>query len=327
MQQFSVRIMLPIDETYQREDIEKTLHSIEQQTFGKENIELISVLYSLDPELMKFLLEYPLPHHAVYEKKMTRNSMIYHESGAISRSTWKNGVEYTVKVQPGDVLYQDMLMVCAETMQQKHADGLICEAGIADDSIIQNNIFTESRALEPEDMAEYLIRGPLHRVFYFEKEVDMRGIPNCDGQIYYDPHSWNYKFSNGNGKHFYYLSDVLGATVRAEKWFDVSFAKLLTYYGTMMKYIRKYEGDANYGVNLNDRVQFSKSLAHIAMGMACVSVLREEKMTAEDFLLFAKMVDRDCEKERSYRKIRENLIDQDKNIALGELQKIINSEG
>lgn len=326
MQQFSVRIMLPIDETYQKEDLEKTLDSIAQQTFGKENIELISVLYMHDPELMKYLLEYPLPHHAVYEKKTKRRSMIYHEVGAISQSTWRKDVMYSLKMQVGDVLCRDMLSICAKTMQEKHAEGLICEAEIADHSIIQKNLFAQSRTLEPKDMTEYLIRGPLHRVFYFEKGVNMIGIPNNEGQIFYDPHSWNYKFTNGVGKEFYYLNNALGTTVRAEKWFDVSFAKLLAYYSALIGYIRKYEENANLGIKANEQEQFYKTLAHIAIGMACVSELKGDETAAEDFLLFAKMVNRACENESVYREAKENRVIKNEKTALEILQKIMNAE-
>ncbi|MDE7063410.1 MAG: hypothetical protein K2O73_09240 [Lachnospiraceae bacterium] len=326
MIKFKVRILLPIGNGCTKAELERTLDSIAHQTYGVEDIEVISVLYTHDQELLRWLLEYPLPNHGVYEKEIQRQSLIYYDIGDISKRTWNIGLGYSLKLQPGDELYENMIETCVNVLRKKRVNGVICEAGIRSQTFSQKKLYKKSLKIGTKNKTDYLSTGALHRVFYFERGKDVTAMPNNYGQLYYDPHSWNYKFTNGTGQTFYYLSREMGVTVEPEKWMDISFAKLLAYYLVILQYIRKYEDSQYHKIQQADMGQIISTLSGMAMGMACICGLKSEVEQAEDFLLLSVLVERKTEEAEIYAAIKESLKSLDKDRLQTLLQKIMNGE-
>lgn len=325
MVKFKVRILLPIEAGSTREELQRTLDSIASQTYGIENIEVISILYMHAPEILKWLLEYPIPSHAVYEKKMERQCLIYYNAAVISKQTWNIGIGYTLKLQPGDELYADMIQTCVKLLRKKRVNGILCEAGIRSHEINQKKLYRCGKKMIGRSKKEYLKTGPLHRIFYFERGNTLVR-PNNIGQLYYDPHGWNYKFTNGSGANFYYLHREMGVTVGVEKWQDISFTKILAFYHVILQYIRKYEDSKLYRIRQEDAGAIHFNLSCMAMGMSCICGMKGEYDQAEDILLFSKVVDGRSEKMDLFTEIKKGLENKDRDRLRSCLQKIMNGE-
>lgn len=124
----------------------------------------------------------------------------------------------------------------------------------------------------------------------------------------------------------YYLNKEMGITVEAEKWLDVSFAKILAYYLVVLQYIRKYEDNKYHRIRQEDKKQICSNLSYMAMGMACICGLKDENEQAEDFLLFSKIADSKLEKKDICIEIKENLERRDRDGLQILLKKIMDGE-
>ncbi len=291
------KVRILISTCNQKQPLQRTLDSIRLQTYGEDNIEVIIVDFGSDEEMYLWMLNYPMKHLAIYRKdSRIREALDYYTANLLSIMSSRIHNKYILELCPGDIINPEYIQKCITLMNQyknQEVGGIICEAMLEDEEGVvkrQNPLFDKDRIITRNDRLEYLTRGATHRILYFDKRKEMDAGANFDGWLYYDPHYWTYRFTQGNNENMLYLHDEGGSIYTESINCNNILQKMIATYVSILQFIRTYENSETDRINLKEQTQIYINFAYLSLIMACECAKQGEDKAAEDCCLFSKVI-------------------------------------
>lgn len=284
----NVHIIIPARND--REGVEQTLKSVQEQTCDREKIYTTAVDFASTDGTYQLLLSYAGYHVGVYQKAepVSRDRMIA-EAAALSRYLWPEGYDgFYMVLYPGDILYPDAIQLCMkeyESHDREEPAIVLCEADIQerDGSIhAQEHMFAQTRILSAGcDTREYISRGYDHQIitmspFLFEKE-------HRDGAEMNEQRWWNKCSRLCGQRNVLYISKPVGRIKRVR--YEDDAEEILLRWESVIAQIRRGRLDESC------REESMENLARYALWRS-VELYQEEGACrkAEDCFLLSSLI-------------------------------------
>jgi len=290
------RIQILIPSYNDIDKIDVTLESIKKQNYDKENIFITVVDFGSTDGTYEKLISYDTYHMGVYQNNKTKNRrQMISEIAEIMKFVHPGGYySYQMVVYPGEILYPDCLLKCAEAMiehQSKRPVMLICETDIIkkDGSIYrQKPLFSEDRIIDgSKECRKYIERGYNHQIFGMKYNFTA-GYYRAYGETN-ESRWWNKCARVGNEQMVIYLNEPLAAV--NEIVYEDELEEILLRWESIIVQIRIYV--SKFGKNFDDEFEMvgKKNLAQYALWRGFLLYQSGKKKEAEDCMLISAVID------------------------------------
>lgn len=244
METVRIQVLIP---TYNNVDeIDRTITSVWEQDYAKENIWVTVVDFSSNDGTFEKLLTYDQYHFGFYQLENPGNErlMVSYATRPVGFTRPGGTYSFMLVLYPGEYLYPGCLQKCADAFVRHSGlkpPMVICEADIMDqygNIRKQKPLYETERIIDGKtEMAEYVNKGYQHQIFAMRNGYS-GGCYKSNGESN-ECRFWNKCARSNNEQYAIYLPDVLACT--KERNYDDELEEILHRWEAIISMIRFYE--------------------------------------------------------------------------------------
>ena len=304
MQNVRIQVLIP---AYNNEnEIKRTLDSVWEQNYEKENIYITVVDFESKDDTVQRVFAYPNYHLGIYRKPEQKN--VRHrvaEAARILDYVCPGGEYYfLVLLYPGDILYPDCFSKCAEAFVENYHKNpimVICEADIIqpDGAVMkQKPLYPENKIIDGKtEFNDYIRKEYKHQIFemvtfFGQNRYKSNGEMN-------EQRFWNKAARINHERNAVYIKEALVCT--KAMYYEDEFEEILFRWEAIISIIRFHTSKFGHGINDDFELLAKKNLAEYALWRSWIlyqksGILKE----TEDCFLIAGVICSDIEASKIY---------------------------
>lgn len=261
-----VRIQVIIPTYNNVHEIDRTIASVWEQDYAKENIWITVVDFSSDDGTFEKLLTYDQYHFGFYQLENPGNERLEVSYAARPVNFTRPGGTYSIMLvlYPGEYLYPGCLKKCADAFLRHRGlkpAMVICEADIMEENgriRQQKPLYETERIIDGRtEMVEYVNKGYQHQIFGVRNGYGI-GRYKANGEMN-ECRFWNKCARSNNEQYAVYLPEALVCT--KERNYTDELEEILHRWEAIISMIRFFE--SKYGVEF-DREYASTAKENLA---------------------------------------------------------------
>lgn len=318
MDMVRIQVLIP---TYNNvHEIDRTIASVWEQDYGKENIWITVVDFSSDDGTFEKLLTYDQYHFGFYQLENPGNERLMISYAVRPVNFTRPGGTYSIMLvlYPGEYLYPGCLKKCADAFLRHRGlkpAMVICEADIMDE---HGNIRQQKPLYETEriidgrtEMVEYVNKGYQHQIFAVRTGYGS-GRYKANGEAN-ESRFWNKCARCNNEQYAVYMPDVLVCT--KERQYTDELEEILHRWEAIISMIRFYESKYAKAFDPKYAEKSKENLAKYALWRSFKQYNREGgHKDAEDCYMIAKVIMPEIERTELYEKMGRLIKEQDQSL-------------
>ena len=315
MQNVRIQVLMP---TYNHvNEVEKTLNSIWEQNYDRENIYVSVVDFGSTDGTVAKLFSYDNYHLGIYQKEEQRNVRLRVAEAANILNYVRLGGEFSfcVLLYPGEIMYPDCLSKCVEAFLKYYSANptmVICEVDILqpDGTVIrQKPLYLKDRIIDGKrDFNDYIKGEYKHQVFEMVTFFHMKKYKS-NGEIN-EQRFWNKASRSNHERNAIYLKEALVCTKAV--YYEDEFEEILSRWEAIISIVRAYTNKFGHGFDTDFERLAKLNLAEYALWRSWLLYQNpERRKEMEDCLLIAGVISPQIEFHEIYGELRKLIFEKD----------------
>ena len=315
MQNVRIQVLIPTFNNVN--EIERTLDSVWNQNYEKENIYVTVVDFSSTDGTIARVYAYDNFHMGIYQKPEQKNARQRVAEAARILDYVRTGGEYSffVLLYPGDIMYNECLTKCAEAfIENYHMNPMmvICEADIIrqDGTIIkQKPLYSENKIIDGKtEFNDYIKHEYKHHIFSMVLFF-CQGKYKSNGEIN-EQRFWNKTARMNHERNAIYLKEALVCT--KEVFYEDEFEEILFRWEALISIVRFYISKFGFGFNDDFEALAKRNLSEYALWRSWILYKKAgNQKEMEDCFLIAEVICSQIETSEIYTWLKKLIFEKD----------------